>query len=136
MVNAFATFYLDFKKSILLITIKKSQPTEDEWDMTKTTMKKYYKLFEQLGTKFSMIFNLLEMGLLSLKYYNDWADLFIEYKSKTEQYILATSIVVQSTVVRYAINAFFAIYTTVRPMKITYDEKESLNFINSISNIK
>lgn len=130
--NNFAKFKFD--KPNLIISVKKDGPTDEEWNWTKETMISYYKSLKISNTKISIIFDLTNLGLLNLNIYQDWANLFLEYKSYTEKYIHRTSIISDSLVIRTSLNLFFQIYTTVRPMKFVNNFKEAETFVNTQDN--
>ena len=76
--NGFVKFY--FNDYILLITVKNSQPNDLEWEDTIKLTKKFYDAAEIDKFKFSIIFDLKLMGILSYNKIKQWGDLFIEYK--------------------------------------------------------
>ena len=125
--NSFVSF--DFEKFVLLVTVTDKIPSEEEWKETKTIMKSFYESAEIGNFRFSIIFDLKQLGSLPYKYFEEWSSLFIDYKEKTEKYIHRTSIIVDSLLIRTAINLFFKIYTTVRPMKFLDSIDEGRTFI-------
>ena len=131
MKTNFVGFILITKYCIL--TIKKDKPNDIEWDWIKMTMKEFYENAEIDNMKFSIIFDIRLLGILPFKYYNEWADLFLQKKEQTQKYINKTSILLDNTFIRLSLNCFFSIYTTIRPMKFVDTIQEGIIFVSSIS---
>lgn len=128
--NNFLKF--EFNNNILILTVNKSQPTDEEWKNSIKVIKHIYKLAEEKNIIFSLIFDLRLMGILSFEKINEWGNLFIEYKDKTKKYVKCSSIITDSFIIKNTLNLFFNIYTTVKPMRIVNNLEESYDFINNI----
>lgn len=128
--NNFIKF--EFNNNILMLTVNKSQPTDEEWKNSIKVIKHIYKLAEEKNIIFSIIFDLRLMGILSFEKINEWGNLFIEYKDKTKKYVKCSSIITDSFIIKNTLNLFFNIYTTVKPMRIVNNLEESYDFINNI----
>lgn len=128
--NNFIKF--QFNNNILILTVNKSQPSDEEWAHSIKVIKNIYKLSEEKNIIFSIIFDLRLMGILSFEKINEWGNLFIEYKNKTKKYVKCSSIITDSFIIKNTLNLFFNIYTTVKPMRIVNNLEESYDFINNI----
>ena len=126
--NEFCRFH--FEGSIVLVTIIKSVPSEEEWEWTKMIMLSFYESAEISNKKISIIFDLRLIGILPMKYYKEWSDLFISLKEKTQKYIHKTSILVDNVLIKTSLNCFFSIYTTVRPMKFVDSIDDGKKFVS------
>lgn len=113
--NDFVKF--EFQNHILTVTILKSQPEEDEWEYTKKIMISYYDSAVIGNFKFSILFDLRKLGILSVKYYKEWADLFIEKRELTEKHINKSCVLTDNIIIKNSFNFFFMIYKTSRPFK-------------------
>lgn len=125
--NNFCKFYL--KNYILTISVKTSQPADEDWDNTIKIMKSFYEAANINKFKFSIIFDLKLMGLLSYNKIKEWGDLFIDYREKTKEHIICTAIITDSFIIKNTLNLFFNIYTTVRPMKMVDNINDAYIFI-------
>jgi hypothetical protein len=125
--NNFVIF--EFNKPLLTITVKEGNPTSEEWEETKTIIKSFYESAKIGNFRFSMIFDLRKLSMLPLSYFQEWADLFLDYKEKTGKYIHRTSIIINNMVIRTSINLFFKIYTTVRPMLFAETIEKANEFV-------
>ena len=128
--NNFIKF--EFNNNILILTVNKSQPTDEEWKNSIKVIKHIYKLAEEKNIIFSLIFDLRLMGILSFEKINEWGNLFIEYKDKTKKYVKCSSIITDSFIIKNTLNLFFNIYTTVKPMRIVNNLEESYDFIDNL----
>jgi hypothetical protein len=126
--NNFCKYSLN--NNILLIEIKKEQPTNEEWINTINLMKSFYELAEIKNFIFSIIFDLTKMGILEYCKIKEWSNLFIDYKDKTKKYIKCTTIITNSIFIKNTLNIFFGVYTTVKPMKMVNNIKDAYIFIN------
>ena len=126
----FIVYEYDNKLECLKGLILKSQPTEEEWKANINLLKTFYKLADNNNIKFSIIFDLRKLGILSYNYVNEWANLFLENKSLTEKLVYKSALITNNIIIKNAINAFFVLYKTVRPIKIVYNVQEALDFIS------
>jgi len=132
--NNFSKFYLNtnnLDNIILFVNFKKQLPENNEWKETNNLIKFFYKNAENNNYKFSMIFDISNLGNIEFTKYNDWLELFNNLKEKTKKYIIKTCIITDSTILKNTINLFLIIYKPVRPMKILNNQNEALEFINN-----
>ena len=132
--NNFSKFYLNtnnLDNIILFVNFKKQLPENNEWKETNNLIKFFYKNAENNNYKFSMIFDISNLGNIEFTKYNDWLELFNNLKEKTKKYIIKTCIITDSTILKNTINLFLMIYKPVRPMKILNNQNEALEFINN-----
>ena len=132
--NNFSKFYLNtnnLHNIILFINFKKQLPENNEWKETNNLIKLFYKNAENNNYKFSIIFDISNLGNIEFTKYNDWLELFNNLKEKTKKYIIKTCIITDSTILKNTINLFLMIYRPVRPMKILNNQNQALEFINN-----
>tara|TARA_B100001094_G_C17895464_1_gene653794 strand:+ start:165 stop:569 length:405 start_codon:yes stop_codon:yes gene_type:complete len=126
--NNFCKYTLN--NNILLVEIKKEQPTDEEWINTINLMKGFYKLAEKKNFIFSIIFDVTKIGIIEYCKILEWSNLFIDYKDLTKKYIKCSTIITNSLFIKNILNIFFGIYTTVKPMKMVGNIKDAYIFIN------
>lgn len=126
--NSFVRFV--FTTPHLRVTILHSNPpTNEEWTFTTTTIQHFYDAAEQGHLRLAMCFDLQQMGLLPMKRYMDWAQLFLNNTHRTASCVLATCIVTGSALVRGAVNGFFLMYTPVRPFRMVDSVEDGLAWL-------
>ena len=126
--NDFISF--KYENKILYIKIKKSIPTDDEWNFSKDTMINYYEILKMSNTKMSLIFDIRNLGILKKNKCKEWGQLLHERKDITKEKIHKTSVICNNMIIRNMVNMFFSIYKPVRPIKIFKNEETAINFIN------
>ena len=132
--NDFASFDIikDNYKSILKLNIKKSCPNRDEFDQLIEQMDNIYDAFLKSNTKFYLLCNLNELGVIPMTYIKEIASFFYSKHECIEKLLICTSVVISSSSVRTIINGFLYIYTTIKPVKFVKEENESYTFFDSI----
>ena len=97
---------------------------------------KYFRLYyylENNNLRAGLVFNLEEL-FMQPTYLAEWKQLFIDNREKTKRYIIASSIIIENSIVRQVINLFFKTYDPIRPTRIVKNIEEGKNFINENSN--
>jgi hypothetical protein len=128
--NDFVRFVYDHEQRLLLATVKPCVPTEDQWQFAKTAVNGFYTSALATETKFAIVLDFRQLQLLPISRYADWANFFNELKPKTAVCVHKTAIVTDSVFVRTALNAFFSLYTTVRPTSFVSTHAEALSFVH------
>ena len=103
--NDFISFKYDNK--ILYIKIKKSIPTDDEWNYSKDTMINYYEILKMSNSKMSLIFDIQKLGILKKNKCKEWGQLLHERKDITKEKVYKTSVICNNMIIRNMVNMFF-----------------------------
>ena len=112
--NDFISF--QFEKGTLNIVVHSKQPTDEEWEETKSILLSYYEAHLKEHTRFTIVCNLQNMSLLSVQRTTDWANFFIENTENTKKCIQYTIFITDSSIIRMSMNVFFNLYTPVCPL--------------------
>lgn len=129
--NSFVRFEYDHDQRLLTGTVKPIVPTDDEWAFAKSTIREFYKSALETRTVFGMVLDFRELQLLPYTRYDDWATFFNEAKPDTARCVHKTALVSDSLFIRTALNAFFTIYTAVRPTTFVSTLEEAVAFARS-----
>jgi len=127
-------FNSKIENNSIIFTILKPSPNRAEWDNAKQNILEWYQYLENNNLRAGLIFNLEELVYVNPTYLLEWKQLFIDNREKTKQYIIASSIIIENSIVRQVINLFFKAYDPMRPTRIVKDIEEGKNFINENSN--
>lgn len=128
--NDFVMF--KFENKILLIKVKeKGVPTDEEWEFTKKIIIDFYNVAIEQNFKFSLVFDLENLGMMPVAKLKDWARLFKENKEKTRIVIHKTAMITANTLVRFTLNMFLGMYKTNRPSKIVGSFIDAIQFVSS-----
>lgn len=127
--NNFVHFKYEHTTRSLIITVKPIIPSDEEWSFAKITIQEFYDSALETNTVFGMVLDFRQLEMLPYTRYQDWADFFNQVKSDTAKCIYKTALISDSVFIRTALNAFFAIYTAVRPTTFVSSLEEALEFI-------
>ncbi|ALH23112.1 hypothetical protein ceV_206 [Chrysochromulina ericina virus CeV-01B] len=127
-------FNSKIENNSIIFTILKSSPNREEWDSTKQNILEWYQYLENNNIRAGLIFNLEELVYINPSYLLEWKQLFIDNREKTKRYIIASSIIIENSIVRQVINLFFKAYDPMRPTRIVKNIEEGKYFINENSN--
>lgn len=118
--NDFA--HCKYEQQVLFITMKNKLPTDDEWEIAKTLIQKYYTENIEQNTLFSIICNLDNVPLLPLHRTRDLSQFLNNKRSQTQKCVLCTCIITNSIITQSTMKMFFALYKPPRP----------IHFVNSV----
>lgn len=127
-------FNSKIENNSIIFTILKPSPNREEWDSAKQNILEWYQYLKNNNIRAGLIFNLEELVYVNPSYLLEWKQLFIDNREKTKRYIIASSIIIENSIVRQVINLFFKAYDPIRPTRIVKDIEEAKNFINKNSN--
>lgn len=127
-------FNSKMEKNCIIFTILKPSPNREEWNSAKQNILDWYYYLENNNIRAGLVFNLEELVYVNPTYLVEWKQLFIDNREKTKRYIIASSIIIENSIVRQVINLFFKAYDPMRPTRIVKDIEEAKKFINENSN--
>ena len=125
--NDFIKF--NFKKPILYVVAKDKYPDDDEFEFAKNTLIQFFKCAEIKKYRFCIIFDTKLLHFLSAQYYKEMSDTFINHKSYIERFLHKSSIITDRLLMKGALNLFFTIYTTIRPLEFSNNYEDSVKFV-------
>lgn len=127
--NDFVKYTLD--NEVLHLKVKKSHPTDEEWEFAKQTICSFYDAADKANLRFALIFELLEMGMLKLVQIREWANIFIERRDMTKKIIISSAMITNNSLVNVSLNSFLAMYETSRPTRVVTNYQEAIDFVNN-----
>ena len=82
--------------------------------------------------KIYIIWDLTDGDIVPLTWMHEKAKLLDEMTEETKKHLIASSAIISSSMIRQIFNMFLGIYTNSRPLRITKDYEQALEFFNSV----
>lgn len=121
---------IKYENGIIFFQVNKSNPTDEEWTETKDIMRGYYKILDENDAMFGMLFNIVNLGILSMTRCVDWADFLESVQDVTSKRVVSSSVITNSFIVNELLNTFLTkLYTSRQPVKMTDSIDEGVDFI-------
>ena len=112
------------KAEVIILNIKKSSPTDEEWANFLNIFRLYYEhRLQNLKHKYIMMVNVQEMSLLSLTKLKQFVKILRDNEEIIKECAIYTVFVVSSSLVKQFLNFALTIYKNKRPVffKTDYD---------------
>tara|TARA_Y100000741_G_C18257167_1_gene559398 strand:- start:990 stop:1439 length:450 start_codon:yes stop_codon:yes gene_type:complete len=109
---------------IAILNIKKSSPTDNEWDNFLKIFRLYYEhRLQNLKQKYIMMVNVQEMSLLSLTKLKQFVKILKDNEEIIKECAIYTVFIVSSSLVKQFLNFALTIYKNKKPVffKTDYD---------------
>lgn len=126
--NDFINCYL--KEGNFYLIVKKAHPTDEEFKGLMEHLDLFYKACAIKKTKVGMIIDSHELGMIDYKYAHGFSNFFKTNEDMTKNCIIASSIICENSIISGLVNAFLSLYQSVRPVKITPNLSEAIEYIN------
>jgi len=91
-----------------------------------------YCNYDQHCLTVGLIFNLNKLIYLSPKMLKQWSIFFIENTHVTNRIIIASSIILEKSIIKHFLNIFFTVYNPIKPLKFVKSEENAIQFIESV----
>ena len=125
------TQIINKESRILLLDVQHAAPTPLQWAFTINELKENIENLKQLNLKFSFIFNVKKIGIISTEYILDFVNLFISYGELLENRLIATSVIYEGSIINTIFELIKLFYKTKKPIDFVKDMNSAVNFINS-----
>jgi len=109
---------------VIILDIKKNEPTEEEWEDFLKIFRKYYEhRLQNLKHKYIMMVNIEQMSLLSLTKLKQFVKILKDNEDMIKECAIYTVFIVSSTLVKQFLNFALTIYKNKKPVffKTNYD---------------
>ena len=116
----------------LFFEVLKGTPTQQEsHDVYEFIVDLYYD-YDRKCLKVALLFNLSKLIYLSPNMLKQWTSFFIENMHITNRIIIASSIILEKSIIKHFLNMFFSVYNPVKPLRFVKDEDQAIKFIKSV----
>jgi len=122
---------VEARAATLVITVLRAQPTLEEWRELQAAVSKFFRLADEEGMHFGLLFDARKAGLLEYDKIREWKNLFDARRDVIQRRVDSTAIVVASRLIRSAANFFLLCYDPVRPFCVANSEEEARAFLAS-----
>jgi hypothetical protein len=95
-------------------------------------MEELKELLEQLkkvNTKFFFIFDVREIGLISIDYIRDFTNVMTSYSVLLESKLIANAAIAQGSIIKNIFDVIHLLYKTKKPLSVVKNMDEALKFI-------
>lgn len=139
--NIFSNNFLTINKineekiSYLYFETLKDTPTINEWQQIYDFIVNLYTDYDKQCIVVALIFNLNKLIYLSPNMLKQWALFFIKNIDITNRIIIASSIILENSIIKHFLNTFFSVYNPVKPIKFVKSREDAILFIKSVLNI-
>lgn len=123
--NDFIVF--NFKNPYLYMSVNKSCPEGNDLEEMFKFMYKFYD--ENPNLMFGKIYNLSNLGLVSVSDIHTFSKSLTKLKDKTNKQVYSSSIIIKNTIVKTVLDMFLKLYQNTRPIKVVENIKDAKIFI-------
>ena len=99
-----------------------------EWEQYLKDLSNIYNTYSEEG-RIYLIWDLTDSELIPLRWMHEHATLLENIKQQTSEYLIASSVIITNSIIRQILNSFFRIYKNKRPVKITKNLYEAIEFV-------
>tara|TARA_B100001123_G_C15127189_1_gene953801 strand:+ start:493 stop:909 length:417 start_codon:yes stop_codon:yes gene_type:complete len=130
--NSFFKILFDNDTQILNIIVKAEYPlVEQELNQLIDSLTIFYEACNHINKKFAILFDLRNLGILTIDYYKKFITFFKSHEEISEKCLICSSIICNNYIINNIINRILLFYKNIRPIKIVDNDSDALEFINS-----
>ena len=130
--NSFFKILFDNDTQILNITVKTECPlVEQELNELIDSLTTFYKACNHINKKFAILFDLRNLGILTIDYYKKFITFFKSHEEISKKCLICSSIICNNIIINNIINGILLFYKNVKPIKIVDNYSDGLEYINS-----
>lgn len=121
----------NFDGNILQIEfiIKHSFPTSLQWTFVMEELKELLEQLKKVNTKFFFIFDVREIGLISIDYIREFTNVMTSYSVLLESNLIANAAIAQGSIIKNIFDVIHLLYKTKKPLSVVKNMEEALKFI-------
>ena len=126
----------NFDGNILQIEfiVKHSFPTSLQWTFVMEELKELLDQLRKVNTRFFFIFDVREIGLISIDYIREFTNVMTLNAELLESNLIANAAIAQGSIVKHIFEIINLLYKTKKPLSVVNNMDEALKFINDNMN--
>ncbi len=111
--------------------VKHSLPTTLQWTFFIEELKNLMDQLNNVKTRFFFVFDVREVGLLSIDYVKEFTSIMVVNRQMLEERLYASAAIAQGSIIKGIFEIINLLYKTKKPLSIVKDIDEALKFINT-----
>jgi hypothetical protein len=121
-----------FNDKILRVdfVVKHSIPTSLQWTFFIEELKNLMDQLNTVKTRFFFVFDVREVGLISIDYIREFTMLMTQHADLLEHQLIANAAIAQGSIIKSIFEIINLLYKTKKPLSVVKNMEEALNFIN------
>ena len=126
----------DSNNNIVFLNVLKNNFTDLDMDTYESEFLKLYDKFENLKKKFSIIYDISELGLSSISYAKRLAYFLKDLEIRTKKLVYCSTLITSSYSFKKTFNLFIKLLGSPTPTKIVSNLNEAIDFVDSNCDFK
>ena len=110
--------------------VKHSHPTTLQWTFFMEELKNLLEQMNKVDSRFFFIFDVREIGLISIDYIRDFTHLMTQNANLLEHKLIANAAIAQGSIIKSIFEVINLLYKTKKPLSVVNNMDEALKFIN------
>ena len=121
-----------FNDKILRVdfVVKHSFPTALQWTFFMEELKNLMDQLYRVKTRFFFVFDVREIGLISIDYIREFTMLMTSHADLLEHQLIANAAIAQGSIIKSIFEIINLLYKTKKPLSVVNNMDEALKFIN------
>ena len=111
--------------------VKHSFPTALQWTFFMEELKNLLDQMNTVETRFFFVFDVREIGLISIDYIREFTNLMTKHSILLERKLIANAAIAQGSIIKHIFEIINLLYKTKKPLSVVNDMDEALKFINT-----
>jgi hypothetical protein len=111
--------------------VKHSVPTSLQWTFFIEELKNLMDQMNTVKTRFFFVFDVREVGLLSIDHIREFTNTMTKYADLLEHYLIANAAIAQGSIVKSIFEIINLLYKTKKPLSVVNNMDEAVQFINT-----
>ena len=123
-------FYSDQLPYVVIKTASNATINDEQWNLYESAFRGLYQEAIETGHRFSIIFR-VTLSDVPAAYIRKKGKMMLSLKPETEQCLISSAIIIESTLLRKTVRALFGVvYEVIRPQEFCENMEEALMFVS------
>jgi hypothetical protein len=124
--------YINYNGMLIMeLKVNHAIPTQLQWTFAKEDLKANLDNLAKTNNKFAFLFDIFNLGLISLTYIKEFTQIMIDNGDFLEERLYASSAIADGVIIKSVFDIVNLFYKTKKPLKILNNKEDALLFIKS-----